>query len=74
VTEMSTNGAIGWIKALVISVMGSFTFSKGSGLSSCIGSGDVGWEGTMVSCGGDGDFCGDGDYGGDGACSVMMVM
>jgi hypothetical protein len=34
----------------------SSTCSDGSRNSSCIGSSEVGWEGSMVSCGDDGDF------------------
>jgi hypothetical protein len=52
----------------MVRVMGSFTLLEGSRLFSCIGLGDVGHEGTMVS------FRGDGACGVDEACSVMMVM
>jgi len=58
---MGIDGATGWLKDSVVSVMGSSTISKGSRISSCIGSTDVDREGKTVSCGG------------DGACSIMMV-
>ena len=52
----------GCLEAKIVKVVGSSTFSDVSWISSCIGMGEVGWEGTMVSCGG------------DGALSVMRVM
>jgi hypothetical protein len=64
---MGTDEAIGWLKVSVVMVMGSFMFLEGSGIFEYIGLGDVGWEGTMLSCGGDRV------YGNDGACLVMTV-
>jgi hypothetical protein len=53
---MGIDGAIGWLEAAVVKVVGSSKFSKVSGISICIGSGEVGCEGMMVSCGGGGAF------------------
>jgi hypothetical protein len=52
----------------VVRVVCSSTFSGGSGRSSCMGSGELVWDGMVVSC------SGDGACGGDGACSVMMIL
>jgi len=56
VTRMGILEETSSIKDEVVKVMGSSTFLDGSGNYSCIGSGEVDWEGSMVSCGGDGDF------------------
>jgi hypothetical protein len=53
---MGTDGENGWIKASMVKVVGFGTFSEGSGRSSYMGSNEVGWDGTVVSCESDGDF------------------